>query len=124
MSRKGIIRGGVFWINQFSPHEWVFFDEPEESVEHEDIDFIDYEDLEYVPGQEIFHSNDYYPSIKGFTGTASHIAENAPLKGHEPIDYFNLFLDDNLLDRIIQQTKLYQSRNLEPLGSIWNLGEI
>lgn len=88
-------------------------DEPSDD-ENDDFDFFVEDDLEYIPGHEIFYNNDFHSSIKDFTGSPSHIVENTPLEGHEPINYFDLFMDENLLDLIVRETNLYQSQNPEP----------
>jgi len=83
-------------------------------LEDEKFDTEIIDELEYVPGLEIFYNNHFYPSIKEFTEIPSCISDNAHLNGHEPIHYFDLFFDEHLLDHIIQQTNLFQLQNPEP----------
>ncbi|XP_018371355.1 PREDICTED: piggyBac transposable element-derived protein 4 [Trachymyrmex cornetzi] len=81
----------------------------------DDIFEINDDDLHYLPGEEIFYDNHFYPSIKDFIGSGSSISEDAPLNGNKPINYFQLFFDDFLLDLIVQETNIYQNQNPEPV---------
>lgn len=90
--------------------------EPENADSDEEVIEID-NSVNYVPGYEVFHNSYFYPSVKEFSGPSSHISANAllNLSGNEPINYFELFFDNNLLDLIVRETNIYQSQNPEPI---------
>lgn len=90
-------------------------DENEMFSENENFYVYNIDEAEYVPGHEIFYSNTFEPSIKDFTGLPSCLSENAHLNGHEPIHYFDLFFNDQLLDHIVRETNIYQQQNPEPI---------
>jgi len=85
--------------------------EPDSEVESEAGDEIadDYNDIEYIPGLQTFYDTDFFPSVKKFTSQFG-IQDNE-MNGNEPIDYFELFFDQPLLELICSETNRYQSQN-------------
>ena len=87
--------------------------EPDEANDDNfDISDVDLEDPDFTSLGEIIYDTDFYPSIKDFTGVAG-INENVDLEGNEPINYFENFIDLNILETIVKETNLFQSQNPE-----------
>ena len=76
------------------------------------------DDLEYIPGHNVYYDNYFFPSIKTFT-SRSGIRESIQLAGNDPVHYFKYLFDDYLVTLICVETNRYQEQN--PLGERVNM---
>ena len=53
----------------------------------------------------------FIPLIPEFNGKTG-LQDTTLLLGNTPLDYFQLFFDDNMMQRILNETNLYYSQNL------------
>ena len=73
---------------------------------------IDSDDEDF-PGERQWHCGTFIPIISQFVGQAG-LQDKILLVERTPLDYFQLFFDETLMQHIVDETNRYYSQN--PLG--------
>ncbi len=68
---------------------------------------------EKVIAERKWQCGTFIPLIPEFNGKAG-LQDTVLLLGNTPLDYFQLFFDDNIMQRIVKETNRYYSQN--PVG--------